>query len=158
MLPDVVPPRSRRFLAAEPPKARSRPRKRVSRAPAMERSLRLSFDLNALGWSPSRETEFELYAADALPARVAAQHRGAYVVYAACGERPAEIAGRLRHAAVSPVDLPAVGDWVAVADGPNASAATIHAVLERDTVFLRKAAGDEASSRWSRPTSMSSSS
>ena len=46
--------------------------------------------------------EFELYAADALaPARVAAQHRGAYVVYAACGERPAEVAGRLRHDAAS---------------------------------------------------------
>jgi ribosome biogenesis GTPase len=105
----------------------------------------LSFDLTALGWSPSREREFELYAADAFaPARVAAQHRGAYVIYAASGERPAEVAGRLRHAAVSPVDRPAVGDWVAVADGPNASAATIHTVLERDTVFLRKAAGDEA--------------
>ena len=89
--------------------------------------------------------EFELYAADALaPARVAAQHRGAYVVYAAAGERPAEVAGRLRHAAVSAADLPAVGDWVAISDGPNADAATIHAVLERDTVFLRKAAGDES--------------
>ena len=105
----------------------------------------MPFDLTVLGWSPSREREFELYAADALaPARVAAQHRGAYVVYAACGERPAEVAGRLRHEAASAVDLPAVGDWVAVSDGPNADAATIHAVLERDTVFLRKAAGDES--------------
>jgi ribosome biogenesis GTPase / thiamine phosphate phosphatase len=105
----------------------------------------LSHDLNALGWSPGREREFELYAADALaPARVAAQHRGAYVIYAAAGERPAELAGRLRHAAASPADLPAVGDWVAVADGPHASAATIHALLERETVFLRKAAGEES--------------
>ena len=105
----------------------------------------MSFDLTALGWSPSREREFELYAADALaPARVAAQHRGAYVIYAASGERPAEVAGRLRHDAASAVDLPAVGDWVAVSDGPNADAATIHAVLERNTAFLRKAAGDES--------------
>jgi ribosome biogenesis GTPase / thiamine phosphate phosphatase len=105
----------------------------------------LSHDLNALGWSPGREREFELYAADTLaPARVAAQHRGGYVVYAAAGERPAEVAGRLRHAAASPIDLPSVGDWVAVADGPDASAATIHAVLERETVFLRKAAGEES--------------
>jgi ribosome biogenesis GTPase len=105
----------------------------------------LSFDLTALGWSPGREREFELYAADALaPARVAAQHRGGYVVYAAAGERPAEVAGRVRHTAAGPVDLPAVGDWVAVADGPNASAATIYAVLERETVFLRKAAGEQS--------------
>jgi ribosome biogenesis GTPase len=102
----------------------------------------LSFDLNALGWSPSREAEFEPYAGAGLaPARVAAQHRGGYVVYAAHGERPAGVAGRLRHAAVAAADLPAVGDWVAVEDAPNA--ATVHAVLERSTAFSRKAAGEE---------------
>jgi ribosome biogenesis GTPase len=74
---------------------------------------------------------------------VAAQHRGAYVVYAAHGERPAGVAGRLRHAAVAAADLPAVGDWVAVEDAPNAAAATVHAVLERSTAFSRKAAGEE---------------
>jgi ribosome biogenesis GTPase / thiamine phosphate phosphatase len=105
----------------------------------------LSFTMSALGWSPSREEEFELYAADGLePARVAAQHRGAYIVYAERGERPAEIAGRLRHAAVTAADLPAVGDWVAVEDRVSAAAATIHAVLERSTVFSRKTAGEEA--------------
>jgi ribosome biogenesis GTPase / thiamine phosphate phosphatase len=101
--------------------------------------------MSALGWSPSREEEFVQYAADGRePARVAAQHRGAYVVYAERGERPAEIAGRLRHAAVTAADLPAVGDWVAVEDRPGAAAATIHAVLERSTVFSRKTAGEEA--------------
>jgi ribosome biogenesis GTPase len=102
--------------------------------------------MSALGWSPSRAAEFEAYAADGLaPARVAAQHRGAYVVYAEGGERPAEVAGRLRHAAATAADLPAVGDWVAVEDGPSASAATVHAVLERATVFARKAAGEATS-------------
>jgi ribosome biogenesis GTPase / thiamine phosphate phosphatase len=101
--------------------------------------------MSALGWSPSREEEFEQYAADGLePGRVAAQHRGAYVVYGERGERPAEIAGRLRHAAVTAADLPAVGDWVAVEDRPGAAAATIHAVLERSTVFSRKTSGVEA--------------
>jgi ribosome biogenesis GTPase len=100
--------------------------------------------MSALGWSPSREAEFEPYAAQALvPARVAAQHRGGYVVYAEHGERPAEIAGRLRHAAVTAAELPAVGDWVAVRDGDAAAAATVHAVLERSTVFSRRAAGEE---------------
>ncbi len=101
--------------------------------------------MNTLGWSPSREAEFEAYAADGLvPARVGTQHRGAYVVYAESGERPAAVAGRLRHAAVGPADLPAVGDWVAVDNGPAAAAATIHAVLTRATTFSRKAAGAEA--------------
>jgi ribosome biogenesis GTPase / thiamine phosphate phosphatase len=105
----------------------------------------LSFTMSALGWSPSREAEFEQHAADGLsPARVAAQHRGVYVVYAEGSERQAEVAGRLRHAAATAADFPAVGDWVAVEDGPGAAAATIHAVLERSTVFSRKAAGEEA--------------
>jgi ribosome biogenesis GTPase len=105
----------------------------------------LSFTMSALGWSPSREAEFEQHAAGGLsPARVAAQHRGGYVVYTECGERPAEVAGRLRHVAATAANLPAVGDWVAVEDGPSAAAATIHDVLERSTVFSRKTAGEEA--------------
>lgn len=101
--------------------------------------------MSALGWSPSRAEQFEPYAADGLaPARVAAQHRGEYVVYSASGERRAEVAGRLRHASATAADFPAVGDWVAVEDAPGAGTATIHAVLERATAFSRKAAGDES--------------
>jgi ribosome biogenesis GTPase / thiamine phosphate phosphatase len=105
----------------------------------------LSFDMKALGWSPSRDKEFEAYApAGLVPARVAAQHRGSYVVYTEHGERPAEVAGRLRHAAATASDFPAVGDWVAVEAAPADESATIHAVLERATAFSRKAAGEEA--------------
>lgn len=105
----------------------------------------MSQELAALGWSPSRAEEFVPHAAaGCVPARVAAQHRGGYVVYAESGERPAEVAGQLRHAALGHADLPAVGDWVAVRDAPEADAATIHALLPRRTVFSRKAAGDGA--------------
>ena len=71
--------------------------------------------LDSLGWTPALEDQFAPHAADGLePARVAVEHRGAYVVYTARGEQPAELAGRLRHAAESRGELPAVGDWVAV--------------------------------------------
>ena len=43
------------------------------------------------------------------------------------------ISGRLRHEG----EFPAVGDWVAYADG------LIHAVLPRRTAFVRRAAGNE---------------
>ena len=103
----------------------------------------MSYELATLGWSPSRAEEFIPHAAaGCMPARVAAQHRGGYVIYAESGERPAEVAGQLRHAALSPADLPAVGDWVAVREAPEADAATIHALLPRRTVFSRKAAGE----------------
>jgi ribosome biogenesis GTPase len=86
---------------------------------------------------------------------VVAQHRGRYVVArdvgardpgGAPGERGAVLAGRLRHAAAAAADLPAVGDWVAVApagDGDD----VVAAVLPRRTAFVRRAAGEAAAAQ-----------
>ena len=83
-----------------------------------------------LGWTPERETEFEQHREDGLrPARVAVEHRSAYVLYGERGEYRAELAGRLRHEEI----WPAVGDWVGVREP-----ATIAEVLPRRTVFSRK--------------------
>ncbi|MEZ4313597.1 MAG: ribosome small subunit-dependent GTPase A [Polyangiaceae bacterium] len=57
------------------------------------------------------------------------------------GERTAEVTGRLRHAARSRADLPAVGDWVAVRADQGAPRVPIFAVLPRRTALTRKAAG-----------------
>ncbi len=96
--------------------------------------------LARLGWTPAFEDQFAPHAADGLePARVAVEHRDAYLLYTASGERPAELSGRLRHAAAHRDDLPAVGDWVAVtASDP----ALVQAVLPRRTKFSRMAAND----------------
>ena len=96
--------------------------------------------LARLGWTPAHEDQFAPHAADGLePARVAVEHRGAYGLYTARGERPAELSGRLRHAATSRGELPAVGDWVAVTGGDTA---LVQAVLPRRTKFSRMAAND----------------
>ena len=58
------------------------------------------------------------------------------------GERWAELSGRLRHAAGERGDLPAVGDWVAIADPEGAERALVQAVLPRRTKFSRLAASD----------------
>ena len=95
--------------------------------------------LQRLGWSDQLETAFDPFRADGLaPARVVAQHRGAYVVHGTTGEAWAEITGRMRHAAASPADLPAVGDWVAVRPRPEGEGTIVHAVLPRRTIFSRK--------------------
>lgn len=76
------------------------------------------------------------------PARVVAAHRGAWVLALPDGDRDAVLAGRLRHGALRPADLPAVGDWVAAeADEAVAGPAVIAAVLPRRTVFRRAADG-----------------
>jgi ribosome biogenesis GTPase len=74
------------------------------------------------------------------PARVSAAHRDAWVVaLPGTGDRDAVIAGRLRIEALGPANLPAVGDWVAVAPGDGAATgpAVISAVLPRRSMFGR---------------------
>ena len=90
----------------------------------------MSESLTRFGWDPEWEIEFEQHGAAGLaPARVAVEHRSAYVVYAEEGELRTELAGRLLHEDV----WPAVGDWVGVR-----APSTIAAVLPRRTVFSRK--------------------
>jgi ribosome biogenesis GTPase len=87
-------------------------------------------NLARFGWTPEWEQEFEQHRRERLvPARVAVEHRSAYVLYGEEGELRAELAGRLRHDG----QAPAVGDWVAVR-----APSTIVAVLPRRTVFVRK--------------------
>jgi ribosome biogenesis GTPase len=92
--------------------------------------------LESLGWNSFFAGEFAPYEQDnVIPARVAAQHRGAFVLFTTAGELWADAGGSLARAAV----YPAVGDWVAVAPEEGARA-TIRAVLPRRTAFSRKAA------------------
>ena len=98
-------------------------------------------DLTALGWDDALAEEFEPHRrAGLIPGRVSIQHRGAYDVLTAEGELRCDVAGRLYDEAASPADLPAVGDWVAVAARPEEAAGTVQAVLARRTKFSRKTA------------------
>ena len=104
----------------------------------------MSYELEPLGWDAAFADAFEPHAVDGLvPGRVAVQHRGAYDVYTELGELRVDMAGRLSHEATGAGDLPAVGDWVAVAARPGENAGTIQAVLPRRTKFSRKVAWSE---------------
>jgi ribosome biogenesis GTPase / thiamine phosphate phosphatase len=97
--------------------------------------------LEELGWDAAWASELERLEEDNLiPARVAAQHRGSFVVWTEAGELRAKAAGRLYYAHDVGAPLPAVGDWVAIvrSGGDNA---TISAILERRSAFVRKEAG-----------------
>jgi ribosome biogenesis GTPase len=102
-------------------------------------------DLTALGGDDTRAGQFEQDAGTGLtPGRIAVQHRGAYDVLTELGELRCDVAGRLWDESMSPADLPAVGDWVAVAARPDETAGTIQAVLPRRTKFSRKTAWQAA--------------
>jgi len=91
----------------------------------------------ALGWTPERAAQLAaLDRPELVGARVAGEHRGRLDLLTADGPLAAASSGRLRHAAASAADLPAVGDWVAAApDG------VVHAVLPRRGGIARASPG-----------------
>jgi ribosome biogenesis GTPase / thiamine phosphate phosphatase len=96
--------------------------------------------LEELGWDVDWASSFEQLEDDNLvPARIAAQHRGAYLVWSADGELRARAAGRLFYAHAVGAPIPAVGDWVGVQQ--SGDAATITSILPRRSAFVRKRAG-----------------
>jgi ribosome biogenesis GTPase len=107
--------------------------------------------LSSLGWDDFFASAFQPFANSYfLPARVALEHKHAYILLAEAGEISAVCTGRLLHDAGPSSALPAVGDWVAVrlrqdsARTDGLPTADIHAVLPRRTVFSRGASGPNA--------------
>lgn len=110
-----------------------------------------SSTLRELGWSSFFDEQFGAHAeASLVPARVAVQHRGAYVICGEDGELSAELAGKMqgdyvRHdpgklgfEARVAARLPTIGDWIATSVRTGERRATIHATLPRRTQFSRK--------------------
>jgi ribosome biogenesis GTPase len=92
--------------------------------------------LDELGWDDGWSSTLEQLQEDNVTAaRVAAEHRGAYVVWTAAGELRVRAAGRLYYEHEVGAPIPAVGDWVAVHD------TTITSILPRRSAFIRKRAG-----------------
>lgn len=90
-------------------------------------------DLAALGFTPERATQLQSHPG-LDPARVAGQHPNLLDLLTAGGPRRGTLAGRLRHEAQTPADLPAVGDWVAY----DAGTGVVHAVLPRRGGLARR--------------------
>ena len=90
----------------------------------------MEFELPSLGWNASFEEEWQRISSPGeVPARIAAEHRGAYEAWAAGGSGWSRVAGRLRH---ETKELPGVGDWVALdaSPGPDRTA-VIQRILDR---------------------------
>lgn len=98
--------------------------------------------LDGFGWNDHWQATWEsLAAANCEPARIMREDRGQYQAVCVFGDITAELSGKLRNAARSRSDLPAVGDWVAVRLSDAGDHGLIEAVLPRTGAFVRKAAG-----------------
>lgn len=99
--------------------------------------------LRELGWNASLAHAFAAAAAVGdLPARVTAVHRNRVVVAGSFGERDATLAPRFHDADAA--ERPATGDWVVLRVGESDDAASVRAVLPRQSAFIRRAAGEKA--------------
>ncbi|MDQ3266383.1 MAG: ribosome small subunit-dependent GTPase A [Myxococcota bacterium] len=102
-------------------------------------------NLDALGWSEALAKAFATATRGAPPlvaGRITRQERGTYYVETEKGTLIARLPGRLRHRASDPLDLPAVGDWVALS--VVSDPALVHQILPRSSLLARKAVEDRA--------------
>jgi ribosome biogenesis GTPase len=100
--------------------------------------------LASLGWNSHWQTLFAEVATSPaskawLPARVTGTKR---LTIEGGTELLFDIPGRLRYEAESALDLPSVGDWVAITARLNEGRATIEKLLPRKSRLARRAAGD----------------
>jgi ribosome biogenesis GTPase len=101
-----------------------------------------TWDLRSLGWDASFAEAFEPFADSGLaPARLAAEYKGGYRLYAERADLAARVSGKLRHRATGRADYPVVGDWVAARTAPDDGPVQIIAILPRRSAFVRKVAG-----------------
>ncbi len=99
--------------------------------------------LAELGWDDRCQALFEPYASRGLNvARVIRGDRGSAVVATQAGVTRAAPSTRLLKGARAAVDLPAVGDWVAVMDAEAIDVPLIEAVLPRSSAITRGDPGD----------------
>jgi ribosome biogenesis GTPase len=95
-----------------------------------------------IGWSQDFESEFmPLLQAkpDLMPGRIVGDRR---IIGADSQEYIAELPGKLRHGSKSPLDLPSVGDWVAIFPRTTDKRAMIEKVLNRKSFLVRRAPGE----------------
>jgi ribosome biogenesis GTPase len=85
---------------------------------------------------PRKMTDYQI-------ARVTAVNKNSCVVHNGTHELFAEAAGKLMFNADSPLDYPAVGDWVYVRIFNEESLAVIHEIFPRKSLLKRKTAGRE---------------
>jgi ribosome biogenesis GTPase / thiamine phosphate phosphatase len=99
-------------------------------------SIYFSSQLAVLGWDSYFDEKFKRFALDGgVPARVVADYGSEYLVHGGASTSRASVGRHLRNDGST---MPAVGDWVSVLKREPVN--VIHGVVDRRTVFSRKAA------------------
>ena len=99
--------------------------------------------LQDLGWNDHFQNAFDAIAKSGwIPGRLIRETKINFTALLDGGEDiDVVVSGKLWHDAATDAELPAVGDWVAIAPGEAEDEAVIRAILPRQTCFSRKAPG-----------------
>ena len=103
---------------------------------------KISNDIAALGfgkWFQDNVDPVDLKNFDI--ARVIAVHKDSYILNNGKNDVFAELIGKMLFSAASPIDLPAVGDWVVATFYDRGTFSIIHKVLSRKSLLKRKTPG-----------------
>ena len=103
---------------------------------------KISNDIKALGfgrWFQDNVDPVDLKSFDI--ARVIAVHKESYILNNGKNDLSAELTGRMLFSAASPIDFPAVGDWVLATFYDKGTFSIIHKVLPRKSLLKRKTPG-----------------
>ncbi len=99
-------------------------------------------NLNKLGYNEHIKEKFEASdLIDYTPARVISVDKDRYIIHDGKNEISAEITGKLKYSADTPLDYPAVGDWVKTEIYDQGSLAIIQEVIPRTSMLKRKTPG-----------------
>lgn len=108
-------------------------------------TLDTSISLDSLGFHPSFLHQWNsISTPESLPGRVIAAHGPTFSVLTEKGRILTQLAGKLKHGALTPETLPVVGDWVVVRYPPGSTAGLILSTLERRTCLKRRMAGSRS--------------
>lgn len=94
-----------------------------------------------LGWNEFFKQQLGDVEPGQMPARVVQEERGHFRLRTPQTEVWAQISGKLRNAAEGRLGFPAVGDWVLAEF--HGDRATVHAIFQRQSLLVRKMAGEE---------------
>lgn len=101
-----------------------------------------------LGLNEEILKEKNLYSKELFLGRISIQQKGIYNVFTEEGEIKAQVSGKFKHAAISNIEFPVVGDWVLLDrnDDQNGNAIIQH-TLNRKSIFKRKMSGNTSESQ-----------
>jgi len=103
---------------------------------------KISNDIEALGFGKWFQDNVDPEDLDSFDiARVIAVHKDSYIINNGENDVFAELIGKMLFDAASPIDFPAVGDWVLATFYDKDTFSIIHSVLPRKTLLKRKTPG-----------------